>query len=371
MFDPARPHNDLPLLPPRADVESHAILKRCIEARTALAEFKTAGELLPNQGILINTIPLLEAHGSSAIENIVTTTDALFRHAAIGEHSADPQTREALHYRTALYEGFKSLARRPLSTATAVEVCSTIKGAPMDIRRIPGTTLTNTATQEPIYTPPVGEAHLRDLLGNWEAFLHNETALDPLIRMATGHYQFEAIHPFLDGNGRTGRILNLLFLVSEGLLYEPTLYLSQYIVLHKNDYYRLLLNVTREGAWEPWILFMLTAVEHTARWASERIAAVRDLQRRTAERIQSKAPRVYSRELLDLLFVYPYCRIADIVDAQIAKRQTAATYLRELCRIGVLKELQVGREKVFIHPKLLAIFEAPPHKPSRRLPMPF
>ncbi|MPQ71391.1 MULTISPECIES: protein adenylyltransferase Fic [unclassified Pseudomonas] len=351
-----RPYNQLPLLPPNAiELETRAVLKRCIEARTALAELKQAAELLPNQTVLINTIPLLEAKDSSEIESIVTTTDKLFQYAQDTENHADPATKEALRYRTALHQGFQSLAQRPLSTGTAVEVCRTLKGVNLDIRRTPGTQLANDRTGEVIYTPPEGEAHLRDLLANWERFLHNETELDPLVRMAVGHYQFEAIHPFIDGNGRTGRVLNTLFLIEEGLLNLPILYLSRYIIAHRADYYRLLLEVTRERAWEPWLLYMLNAVEETARWTTAKIAAIRALSEHTLQFVRERLPRTYSRELVDVIFEQPYCRINNVVEKQIAQRQAASRYLKELVSIEVLKEVQVGKEKLFIHPKLMQL----------------
>ncbi|MGA8138857.1 MAG: Fic family protein [Pseudomonas gingeri] len=351
-----RPYNQLPLLPPNAvELETRAVLKRCIEARTALAELKQAAELFPNQTVLINTIPLLEAKDSSEIESIVTTTDKLFQYAQDTENHADPATKEALRYRTALHQGFQSLAQRPLSTGTAVEVCRTLKGVNLDIRRTPGTQLANDRTGEVIYTPPEGEAHLRDLLANWERFLHNETELDPLVRMAVGHYQFEAIHPFIDGNGRTGRVLNTLFLIEEGLLNLPILYLSRYIIAHRADYYRLLLEVTRERAWEPWLLYMLNAVEETARWTTAKIAAIRALSEHTLQFVRERLPRTYSRELVDVIFEQPYCRINNVVEKQIAQRQAASRYLKELVSIEVLKEVQVGKEKLFIHPKLMQL----------------
>lgn len=360
-FDPTKPYNDLPPLPPLSDIETKAILKRCIGARSALAELKQAAELLPNQTVLINTLPLLEAQASSEIENIVTTTDRLFRLAQMPDERTDPATKEALRYRTALYQGSQALKSRPLCTATAIEVCRTIKDVQMDIRRVPGTTLANDATGEIIYTPPVGESLLRDKLTNWERFLHNETEIDPLIRMAVGHYQFEAIHPFTDGNGRTGRVVNLLFLIDQGLLTLPILYLSRHIIRHKADYYRLLLGVTREEAWEPWILFMLTAVEETARWTTDKIAAIRFLMAHTAEYIHSKLPAVYSHELAQLIFVQPYCRIANLIQAGLAQRQTASVYLKQLCDIGVLQETKVGREKLFIHPKFVRLLTEDPN----------
>lgn len=349
------PYDQLPPLPPGVELETKTVLKQCITARAALAELKQAAELIPNQTMLINTLPLLEAKDSSEIENIVTTTDQLFQYAHGGDGQADAATREALRYRTALYLGVQSLAQRPLCTATAVGICCTIKGVEMDIRRVPGTLLANDRTGEVIYTPPVGEARLRELLANWERFLHNVTEIDPLIRMAVGHYQFEAIHPFIDGNGRTGRVLNILFLIQEELLTLPILYLSRHIIAHKTDYYRLLLDVTREQAWEPWLIFMLQAVEETARWTTQKIAAIRALAEHTTEHVRERLPKIYSRELVDVIFEQPYCRIGNLVGKQVAQRQAASRYLKELAAIGVLRETQVGKEKLFIHPKLMQL----------------
>jgi Fic family protein len=356
---PDQPHNQLPTLPPKCDLESRAVLKACIEARAALAELKQAAELIPNQTMLINTIPLLEAKDSSEIENIVTTTDRLFQyaHGYAGVDSADPATKEALRYRTALHRGYLSLKERPLCTATAVEVCRTLKGADMDIRRTPGTQLINDRTGEVIYTPPDGESHLRDLLANWERFLHEQTDLDPLVRMAVGHYQFEAIHPFADGNGRTGRVINILHLIQEGLLGLPILYLSRHVIAHKADYYGLLLGVTRDAAWEPWLLFMLRAVAETSRWTTAKIGAIRKLADHTAEHVRSRLPKIYTRELVDVIFEQPYCRIGNLVEKGIAQRQAASRYLHELADLGVLREMPFGKEKLFTHPRLLQVLQ--------------
>jgi Fic family protein len=364
-FDPSRPYNSLPALPPKADVETKAILKACIDARTAVASLKQAGALIPNQAVLINTIPLLEAQASSEIENIVTTADALFKYAQLDATQADPATKEALRYRTALREGIDSLRHKPLSTSTAVAICSTISGRPMDIRSVSGTTLTNQANSKVIYTPPVGEGLLREKLANWERFIHNETHIDPLVRMAVAHYQFEAIHPFTDGNGRTGRVLNQLMLVEHGLLDMPVMYLSRYIIRNRADYYRLLLSVTRDEAWENWILYILAGVHETAMWTTAKIEAIRRLMVDTAEYVRAKAPKVYSRELVELIFLQPYCRIQNVVDANLGHRQTASTYLKALADIGVLKEVKVGREKLFIHPKLVALLTSEHHTYKR------
>lgn len=353
-WNPTEPWNGLQTLPPKQDVETKSVLKQCITARAALAELKQAAELIPNQRVLISTIPLMEAQGSSEIENIVTTTDRLFQFSQLDQF-ADSATKEALRYRTALYEGFQSLASRPLCTATAVDVCRIIKSADVNIRRIPGTALAGAEKGDIVYTPPVGEQRIRELLANWERFLHQDKELDPLIRMAVGHYQFEAIHPFSDGNGRTGRVLNILYLIQENLLNEPILYLSRYINNNKAAYYQLLLEVTRDQAWEPWVIYMLKAVEETATWTTLKIAAIRTLEEQTKEIIRTQLPRIYSRELVEVIFEQPYCRISNLVERNIAKRQSASRYLKELVAIGILKEIQTGKEKLFVHPKLMQV----------------
>jgi Fic family protein len=302
--------------------------------------------------MLINTLPLLEAQASSEIENIVTTADQLFRHLD-AESGADLATREALRYRQALSEGVRALKKRPITTGLAEAICTRIKGVEMAVRRVPGTALANQATGDVIYTPPEGEDRLRGMLANWERFVHDEDDLDPLVRMAVAHYQFEAIHPFTDGNGRTGRILNSLFLVERGLLSQPILYLSRFIIAHKADYYRLLLAVTRERAWEPWLLYMLEGVAETAGWTTAKVAAIRSLSGTTADRVRSRLPKIYSRELVDAIFEQPYCRISNLVDRGLAGRQAASRYLKALAGEGVLEERMVGREKLFLNTGLL------------------
>ena len=353
-WQPNLPYLNLPTLPPKLEVETKAVLKQCIASRAALAELKQAAELIPNQAVLINTLPLLEARASSEIENIVTTTDKLFEHLRNEEH-ADPATKEALRYSRALFEGFQALNQHPLNTRTAEEICTHIKGVQMNVRRGSGTALTNDVTGEIIYTPPEGEQALRDLLANWERFLHNEVDIDPLVRMAIGHYQFEAIHPFNDGNGRTGRVVNSLFLIEQNLLTLPILYLSRYIIQNKANYYRLLLLVTSEQAWEPWIIYVLKAVEETAIWTTAKIAAIKALSEHTTQYVRTQLPKVYSHELVSLIFELPYCRISNLIEAGIAKRQTASQYLKQLVDIGVLVEAPMTKEKLFIHPKLMQL----------------
>jgi Fic family protein len=347
-----KPYNHLPTLPPKAELETTAILKQCIPARAALGELKQAAFRIPNQGMLINTLPLLEAKASSEIENIVTTTDKLFRNVG-SEENADPATKEALRYSRALFQGYKTLKTdNLLTTRTAERICSTIKGVEMAVRKVPGTKLENSATGEIVYTPPEGENLLRDLLKNWEDFIHAETDLDPLIRLAIAHYQFEAIHPFTDGNGRTGRIINSLFLIQQDLLTLPILYLSRYVIANRSDYYRLLQQVTENSDWENWILYVIKGVEETARWTTAKIGAINNLELHTTDYVRKRLPKIYSYELISLVFNLPYCRISDVIEAGIAKRQTASSYLKQLAEAGVLAEVDSGKEKLFVHPKL-------------------
>jgi Fic family protein len=336
------------------EVETKAVLKQCITARAAIAELRQAAELIPNQAILISTLPLLEAGASSEIENIVTTTDRPFQHVNDEEH-ADAATKEALRYSRALFDGYHALNEYPLTTRTAELICSRIKGVDMTVRRLPGSALNNTATGSVVYTPPEGESLLRTKLASWERFMHACTDLDPLVRMAMGHYQFEAIHPFTDGNGRTGRVLNVLFLIEQKLLTLPILYLSRYINTNRSEYYRLLQGVTRHGDWEAWLLYMLRGVEETAQWTTAKIAGLRALSAHTADYVKRALPKIFSRELVDMIFELPYCRISSVTERGIAKRQTASVYLKQLVSIGVLTERTVSREKLFIHPKLMRL----------------
>lgn len=355
IWQPDQAWNDLPELPPTAELDTKAVLRQCVESRAALGELKQAAMLITNQAMLINILPLLEARDSSEIENIVTTTDSLFQYADNPSEQMDPATREALGYRTALNNGFKSLADRPLNTTTALEICSTITSTNMEVRKTPGIKLQNQASGEIVYTPPEGESVIRDLLANWERFMHSEIELDPLIRMTVGHYQFKAIHPFADGNGRTGRILNSLYMIEQELLTLPILYLSRYLIANKENYYRLLQAVTKDSAWEGWIIYMLKGVEETSRWTVAKIKAMRELEDHTKDYIKSRLPKIYTFELVQTIFTQPYCRIANLVEKDIAKRQTASEYLKKLTEIGVLEERRVGKEKLFIHSKLLTL----------------
>ena len=347
--------------------ENADVLRACIKAHKALAGLKEAAALLPNPDVMLSTLVLLESQASSEIENIVTTTDALFQYAAKDPARADLAVKETLQYRESLYHGLGELRTRPLATTLIEEICSKTKGMEMRVRKVPGTALVNARTQETIYTPPQGEALLREKLADWERFCHAEESdaerggdIDPLVRMAVLHYQFEAIHPFLDGNGRTGRVLNLLYLVDKGLLTTPVLYLSRYILNHRSRYYALLLNVSRDGsveAWQQWLLYMLEAVRETAVWTLEKIKAISRLMQNTHEQIQRDTKLGNQKGLVELIFRLPYCRVADVVQAQIAKRQTAAVYLQTLAATGFLQMQGNGREKLYLNHRLIDLLK--------------
>jgi len=357
VFLPDKPFNDLPLLPPNAEIETKATLKKLISAGRALAELKGLGETIPNQAILVNSIILQEAKASSEIENIITTHDALFRAFSAKTSQIDPATKEVLRYREALWEGFNGLKERPfLTTNLFIRIVQTIKANRAGIRNTPGTKVANAATGEVIFTPPEGEDIIRNKLKNLEGYIHAEDEVDPLIKLALIHYQFEAIHPFTDGNGRTGRILNILYLTRKQLLNLPVLYLSKYIIEQKSDYYRLLRGVTEHQEWEPWILYMLDAVEQTALHTRYKILTIRELLTETLEFAKANLPsRVYSKDLIELLFHQPYAKGQFLVAAGIAKRQAAADYLKKLEEIGVLSVQKVGKENLYLNTKLYEI----------------
>jgi Fic family protein len=352
-FDPHKPYNDLPLLPPSTDVETKAVLRRAIKAARALAELKGLGQTIPNQAMLVDSLVLQEAKASSEIENIVTTNDALFKAMTAEKGAVDAATKEVLRYREAIWAGYAALQERQLLTTNLfVTIVQTIKANQAGIRRTPGTSVANAVTGEVIYTPPEGESVLRDKLKNVEGFIHADDPMDPLVKMALLHYQFEAIHPFTDGNGRTGRIVNVLFLVQRGLLDMPVLYLSKFIIDHKNDYYQLLRGVTEREEWEPWVLYMLEAVEETAVFTRERILAIRDLMDETGEVAKTLPGRAYSKDLMEIIFRQPYTKAQFLVDAGLAGRQTASEYLRGLEKAGILRSQRVGRETLYLNTRL-------------------
>lgn len=353
VFNPQKPFNELPLLPPKKDLETKPVLKKTASAARSLASLNGTKDSLPNSAILINTITLQEAKISSEIENVVTTNDALYKALGTDESGLDPQTKEVIAYRDAVWEGFNQLKKRGnLTTNLLVEIGNRIKSTDAGIRKIPGTTL-STSSDKVLYTPPEGEKIIRDKLANLEKYLNTDNEVDPLIKMAVQHYQFEAIHPFYDGNGRSGRILCILYLVQSGLLDLPILYLSKFIMENRTKYQKLLLGISKSEKWEPWILFMLEGIEITSNDTRKKIMNIRSLLDQTIEKARNDLPkRVYSKELIELLFVMPYCRNQAVVDAGIAERQTAALYLDECAKIGILKKQKAGRENIYINVKL-------------------
>lgn len=358
-YNPDVAYDALPELPPTADVESREVMRACVQAARALAEVKGAGEKIPNQAMLINAIPLQEAKLSSEVENIVTTQDDLFLGATDEASVKDPHTKEVLRYRAALRLGYERLRGQPLDLGLIRAVCSTLLDEDVQFRPAgKGVRIFNHATGRTAYTPPMGGPNMFSKLENLESYLLAEDGPDPLIRMAVAHYQFEAIHPFSDGNGRTGRILNILYLLHTGLLDIPVLYMSRFILGNKQNYYQLLQSVTKDGAWEPWLLYMLRGVEQTASWTTSRIDAIRELFDSTVELCRGEAPKIYSKELMELVFSQPYCKIAFLVESGIAKRQTASEYLQELQRIGILEPEKRGREVVYKHPALIEVLSA-------------
>ena len=363
MFNPLMPYNELPLLCPQAGkLETIPVLRACSVARAALARLDASVALLPNRDILTRTIPLMEAQASSEIENVVTTNDELFRKDSLSDLELDrlpPAEKEAFGYREGIYRGIRMLDERPVCTNLAVELCRLLKAdSRIEIRRIPGCTLRETGTGRIVYTPPAGEDLLRGLLADWERFLNGDGAcaeLDPLVRMAAGHGQFESIHPFSDGNGRTGRMLCVLFLVQEKLLHQPVLYLSGTILREKAEYYRVLQEVHVSGEFEPLLLYFMDAVRRTADETTEKILSVVRLMGETKNAIRALGGRIYSHELLDTLFKLPYCRIRNLVEAGVARQQTAGRYLHALASAGILREVRMGRDKLYFNHRLFDV----------------
>jgi Fic family protein len=354
-FNPLQPYNDLPLLPPAVELETRAVLKQLVAARTALAELKGTAKLLPNQAVLIQAVGLQEARLSSEIENIVTTDDALYRGFANEGQGADAHTKEVLRYQDALWQGHGWVKDgMPLTTRLFESLYRTVKQADDGVRRLPGTRLAG-AGQRTVYTPPDGEGLIREKLANLERFINEPSALDPLVRMAAAHYQFEAIHPFPDGNGRVGRIVNILMLLSEGLLDVPVLYLSRYIIEHKADYYQGLLGVTADAEWEPWVLYVLRAVESTARLTAQRITDILALKEQARASAETVLPKVQVPAILDVVFRHPYCKVRFLEQAGLGTRATCTKYLRALVKAGLLREQPVWRENYFINDAFVAV----------------
>lgn len=350
------PYNDLPDLPPADFTESQDILRHLVKASRYLGELNGLCASLPDPQLLINTIVLQESKDSSAIENIVTTQDELYK-AATEEGTASHAAKEVLSYRQALYVGLEKMKARQnlLLTNTMVEIVQTIKQNKSGIRNTPGTALKNAINGEVIYTPPCCEDVLREKLAALERFINDPEAspLDPLIKMAFIHYQIEAIHPFSDGNGRTGRIVNALYLVQQQLLSQPVLFLSSYIVKYKTEYYQLLRGVTEKNNWHDWVMYLLTAVIDTAQLTTQKIRNMLVLRDETEKKMKQALGSSFHYDLLQLMFTLPYLKIELLEKKEMAHRQTASAWLKKLMDANIVKPQKIGRTTYYINYKLM------------------
>lgn len=349
-------------LPPQADLESKAILKKAARAHRFLAELKGVSGTIPNQSILINTLALQEAKDSSAIENIITTHDELFQEELFADVASNAGAKEVRKYAVALKKGFELVQKTKLLTnAHILTIQAELEGNRAGFRKLPGTALKNQQTGETVYTPPQNPEVIVRLMSNLEQFINDDamSPLDPLVKMAVIHYQFESIHPFYDGNGRTGRIINILYLVQNELLNIPVLYLSRYIIQNKNEYYRLLQAVRNNGDWEDWVLYMLDSVEKTA---CQTIAIVRGIAETMLDykhRIR-ETYKFYSQDLLNNLFSHPYTKIEFLVRDLQVSRLTATKYLDTLAAAGFLRKKKMGRSNYYINTVLFDLLTKVP-----------
>ncbi|MEQ8413466.1 MAG: Fic/DOC family N-terminal domain-containing protein [Imperialibacter sp.] len=356
----AAPYSPLAKLPPPlALVETMDVLRQTSKVAAALAELKGIADSIPNQSMLVNAIVLQEAKDSSEIENIITSQDELYRALTASSSIVSVQTKEVVNYRKAILHGFDLVQRQGfLRVNDIVSLQQELVENMAGIRSTPGTVLKNDRTGEVVYTPPQDKQEILNLLDNFiEHFNLSGQKLSPLIQLAILHHQFESIHPFYDGNGRAGRILNILYLILNGLIDTPILYLSSYIIKHKVEYYRLLNLTNKTGEWEEWILFMLKAVEETARQTIARIKEVRLLLSNTIEEVQKKAPKIYRKELVELLFEQPYSKIEFVVKGLNVERKAASRYLRELEAVGILESRVIGRETIYVNKALLEVLK--------------
>jgi Fic family protein len=350
-FDPNKPYNELPLLPPeKRFIESVSIFKKLTSARSALAELKGRAPIIPNPDMLINTLVLQEAKDSSSIENVFTTNDEMYKAFSTSQTKISLATKEVLKYREALSRAFDKLSvDKNFTVDLFVNIYQDIKDAQDGIRDVNVRIGNETVTK---YRPPEHGSVLNNKISNWLDFANSNNEIDPVLKMAILHYQFESIHPFRDGNGRTGRIINVLYLALNGLLDLPILYLSNYILANKTRYYELFNEVTENKNWEAWILYLLDAVENTSILTLNKINDIYALFNETLEIVKSKALDIYSYELVEILFHQPYCKISFLVNANIATRNTASKYLNKLVELRILKKEKSGKESLFLNKKL-------------------
>ena len=339
-------------LPLAHDVETKVVLKKSISANRALAELNGIAKVIPNRHILINSLALQEAKDSSEIENIITTHDELYR-ADLDMTHITHETKEVQNYKNALIQGYELIKEKKLLLKRhIVAIQKELEQNDAGVRRQSGTNLKNAQTGEVFFVPPQEYQKIEELLINLELYINEPNDLDPLVNMAIIHYQFETIHPFYDGNGRTGRIINILYLVLQELLEMPILYLSNYIIKNKSDYYRLLQEVRTEEKWEEWILYMLDGVEKTSIETKHLVSDISKMMKETKYTIREKLPKVYSKDLIEIIFSHPYTKIEFLVDELKITRKTASKYLSELENIGIMYELKIKNSKYFINKQL-------------------
>lgn len=354
--------SDIPLLPPPADVESKTVLKKAAEAHRYLAELKGVAASIPNQSILIDTLSLQEARESSAIENIISTFDDVYQSNYQAQSFASPAAKEVHAYSKALKKGFELVQKQGLLTNNIIlKIQQEIEHNKAGFRKLPGTKLLNQATGETVYEPPQDYGAIVKLMANLEAYINNDelSDADPLVKMAIIHHQFESIHPFYDGNGRTGRIINILYLIKNDLLSLPILYLSRYIIRHKADYYKLLQQVRETGKWEPWIIYMLEAVIQTARSTIQVITQMGKAIQQYKHTIRNEAPKIYSQDLLNNLFRFPYTKIEFIMHDLQVSRNTAIRYLEQLEKLDLIEKKKIGRDNFYLNKALLGLLIKP------------
>ena len=353
MYKSDTAYNELPLLPPQTELESKRILKKSIAANKALAELKGWSFNQSNPMLLFQSIALQEAKSSAEIENIVTTNDEIYKALATPtDKNISPATKEVLHYKEALWYGYRQIREDfPITVNMFVKLFQIVKQRSDGIRNLPGTVLKN-SFNETVYTPPDNKSDIMRLMSNLENYINvddENSDVDALIKLAVIHYQFESIHPFPDGNGRVGRIINVLYLIKKNLLDFPILYLSRYITKNKSAYYESIKNVTEKQAWDKWIWYMLDAIETTAKETLDCIKRIYREKERVLIFLSDKAPALSSKELVDLLFEQPYCKISFLVDRKISKTQTASRYLKQLCDLGILELIKRGRENYYVN----------------------
>ncbi|MEM8568974.1 MAG: Fic family protein [Bacteroidota bacterium] len=345
-------------LPLNADLETKAVLKKVTEARAALAEMKGVAGTIPNENILISTLALQEARDSSAIENIITTQDELYQADVAANKFKTLASKEVHMYAQALKTGYETVKVANLLTQSNIlKIQATIEKNDAGYRKLPGTELKNDQTGEVVYIPPQKAEEIIELMDNLEGFMNSPdwSDRDPLVKMAIIHHRFESIHPFYDGNGRTGRIINILYLVKEGLLNLPILYLSGFINQNKAEYYRLLQQVRTDESWEEWVLFMLDGVEQTAIRTIELIKGIKVLMLAHKKQMRIEVPKIYSQDLLNNIFRHPYTKINFVMQELDVSRPTATRYLEELCKLGILKKEKIWKEAYYINSDLFEL----------------